>query len=85
MDVDAIDVLINGKVEQTIPLVRGEGSTLFDGNITLTLPAGRDAWFALSVRGDQRHGVWARGRPSFALTNPIFVDGTGDGAWTMGR
>jgi hypothetical protein len=85
MDVDALDVLINGKVEQTIPLVRGEGTVLFDGDITLTLPAAKDGWIVLSVRGDQRHGVWARGRPSFALTNPIFIDGTGDGAWTMGR
>jgi hypothetical protein len=85
IDVDAIDVLIDGKVEQTIPLVRGEGTTLFDGNITVPLPAGSDAWIALSARGDQRHGVWARRRPSFALTNPIFVDGNGDGAWTMGR
>jgi hypothetical protein len=84
IDVDALDVLINGKVEQTIPLVRGDGSVLFDDDIALALPA-QDAWIALSVRGDQRHGVWARGRPSFALTNPIFVDGTGDGAWTMGR
>jgi hypothetical protein len=46
---------------------------------------GADAWIALTARGDASHGVWARGRPSFGLTNPIFVDGDGDGAWTMGR
>lgn len=86
MDVDELQVLVDGKVAQTVPLERTSDSTvLYDGEVTAPLSTGRDAWIAVSVRGDERHGVWARGRPSFALTNPIFVDGDGDGAWTMGR
>lgn len=86
MDVDELQILVNGKVVRTVPLERTPDSTvLFDGVVTAPIAAGEDAWVATSVRGDQRHGVWARGRPSFALTNPIFLDGNGDGAWTMGR
>ena len=82
-----LEVVVNGEIRQTIPLQRREGGStvLFDGDISQAMPAGADGWVVLTVRGDQPHGIWARGRPSFAVTNPIFIDGTGDGDWTMGR
>jgi hypothetical protein len=84
MDVDVLDVVVNGAIAQSIPLTRNaESAVLFDGPIAQSLPAGKDAWVALSVRGDQSHGVWARGRPSFAVTNAIYIDGDRDGSWTM--
>jgi hypothetical protein len=86
MDVDVLDVIVNGAVVQSMPLARSpETTVLFDGDLPVTVPLGRDAWIALAVRGDRAHGVHVRGRPSFAVTNAIYVDGTGDGAWTMGR
>ncbi|MCB9646858.1 MAG: CehA/McbA family metallohydrolase [Deltaproteobacteria bacterium] len=84
MDVDRLQVIVNGEVVKTLPLEAPvEGTVRFSGTVTASVAAGQDGWVVVSVDGDRNHGIWARGRPSFAFTNPIFLDGDGDGAWTM--
>lgn len=80
MDVDELDVVVNGQVVKRV-LISGENPERFSGTITASVPPGRDGWVILWARGNRPHGVWARGRPSFAFTNPIFIDGDGDGRW----
>jgi hypothetical protein len=82
MDVDTLEVVVNGRVAHR-QAIEGAEVVRFSGPVAVELPVGRDAWVAVAVRGDRRHGLWGRGAPSFALTNPIFLDGDGDGAWTM--
>jgi hypothetical protein len=81
MDVDTLDVVVDGQVALTRPIAAREGPLRADLTIPLELTPGRDAWIAVSVRGDRPHGIWAHRQPSFAVTNPIFVDGDGDDAW----
>lgn len=83
MDVDLLEVVLNGEVVKVEHLPVADGVERFAGTVTASVAPGRDAWVAVAVRGDGRHGVWAHRRPSFALTNPIFLDGDGDGAWRM--
>lgn len=86
MDVDLIEVIVNGVVVSSVELpaaVEGTAGDRFTGTIEVPIEAGRDGWVILRVRGDRNHGVWARNRPSFAFTNPIFLDGNDDGAWVM--
>jgi hypothetical protein len=80
MDVDVLEIIVNGQIVQTVP-VEGTGVVRFDDGIRVTVPTGADGWIAAAARGDSRHGVWVSSRPSFALTNPILLDGDGDGAW----
>ena len=82
VDVDVLEVLVNGQVVKAVPLSGAIGGDRFMGTVTASVPAGRDSWVALVARGDRPHGIWVRGRPSFALTNPIFVEGNGErGTW----
>jgi hypothetical protein len=83
MDVDAIDVILNGEVVQTLTVQESSDPVRFRESITVPVDSGRDGWLILRVRGDRDHGIWARNRPSFAFTNPIFLDGNADGAWVM--
>jgi hypothetical protein len=85
MDVDSLEVIVNGRLVKTVDIsssgpVRGDR---FSGSITVPVTSGQDGWVILRVRGNQDHGVWARHRPSYAFTNPIFLDGNEDGAWVM--
>ena len=80
MDVDVVEIIVDGVVVETIAVGEAAGAVRFDDEVTVALPAG-DAWIAVAVRGDRRHGAWASNRPSFAVTNPLFVDGDGDGRW----
>ena len=82
VDVDVLEVLVNGQVVKAVPLSGAIGGDRFMGTVTASVPAGRDSWVALVARGDRPHGIWVRGRPSFALTNPIFIEGNGErGTW----
>lgn len=84
MDVSQLEVVVNGQTVRTIALTAAMaiGTDRFRGVVTAPLPPRHDAWVIVRVRGAP-HGVWARGGPSYAFTNPIFVDGDSDGAWTM--
>lgn len=81
MDVDVVEVIVDGRIVETVAVEATGGVVRFDDTIQLDVPAGSDGWVAVSTRGDQRHGVWASNRPSFAVTNPIFLDRDGDGLW----
>lgn len=81
MDVDQIEVLVEGELVKTIPLGAAVAGDRFAGTITASITAGRDSWVMIKTRGDRRHGIWAAGAPSWAFTNPIFIDGNGDGRW----
>lgn len=83
MDVDELEVIVNGAVVRTVPIPETRETERFAAPIEVTLPEGRDGWVILRARGDLNHGVWARHEPSFAFTNPIFLDGNSDGAWVM--
>ncbi|MCC7380328.1 MAG: CehA/McbA family metallohydrolase [Deltaproteobacteria bacterium] len=85
MDLDEILVIVGGQVTKHIPLPASSEPLRFQTTVTTTVSPGRDGWVLLWVRGDEPHGVWARGRPSFAFTNPIFLDGDGDGRWGEDR
>lgn len=80
VDLDELLVVANGQVVKSVPLA-GENPERFSGTVTASVPPGRDGWVILWARGDRRHGVWARGKASYAFTNPIFIDGDGDGRW----
>lgn len=81
MDVDVVEIIVGGAVVQTIPVGEASDTVRFEDEVRVSVPAGRDTWIAVAVRGDRRHGAFASNRPSFALTNALFVDGDGDGAW----
>ncbi|MCK6550618.1 CehA/McbA family metallohydrolase [Myxococcota bacterium] len=84
MSVSSLEVIVNGRVVATQAIdPPGASTERFDGEVTVPVSAGRDGWAIVRVRGDASHGVWARNRPSFAFTNPIFLDGNDDGAWVM--
>ncbi len=82
VDVDTIEVIVNGAVATSV-IVDSQDVERFRGEIRTPIPSGRDAWIILRVRGAEPNQSWPRGRPSWAFTNPIFVDGNADGAWTM--
>jgi carboxypeptidase family protein len=85
MDVDQIEVVLNGETVQTIALdpSKAQGAERFHDRLAIPIVSGKDAWVILKVRGDQPHGVWARYRRSFAFTNAIYLDGDQDGAWHL--
>ena len=84
MDVDSLRLIVGGEVVREVALPEGRGDR-FDGTLSATITPGRDTWAILWVTGDRDHGLWARGRPSFAFTNPIYIDGDGDGEFGVGR
>lgn len=81
MDVDRVQVVVNGETVKTQQLAPVAGVLRFEGTLTASVAPGVDAWVLVATSGDDRHGVGMRNRPSFAFTNPIFLDGDGDGVW----
>ncbi|MBI2378023.1 MAG: CehA/McbA family metallohydrolase [Deltaproteobacteria bacterium] len=82
IDVDTLEVILNGEVVESVSMAGRDQVDRFRGAVQLDVPEG-DAWVILRARGDEPHRVWPRGKPSWAFTNPIFLDGNGDGAWSM--
>jgi hypothetical protein len=83
MDLDQLEIIVNGEVKKIVALPESTSSERFRGTVTASTTPGADAWVILRARGDRRHGVWAFGAPAWAFTNPIFVDGDGDGRWAQ--
>ncbi len=77
VDVDRVEVVMGGEVVLTQAIEASEETVRFSGTLTATV-SGKDTWVLVTASGD-RHGPWAHGRPSFAMTNPIFVDVDGQG------
>ncbi|MCC7386736.1 MAG: carboxypeptidase regulatory-like domain-containing protein [Deltaproteobacteria bacterium] len=82
MDVDQVEVIVNGVEVARMPTT-SESAERFNGMIAVPVTAGKDAWLIVKTRGDRRHGIWAGEEPSWAFTNPILLDGDGDGRWEM--
>jgi hypothetical protein len=83
VDVDSVELVVNGRVAKVAPVPPADGPLDVRVTLTASVAAGRDAWVLVRVRGDERHGVWAHRTQSYGFTNPIFLDGDGDGAWRM--
>lgn len=85
MSADTLELIVNGQVVKTVSIEPSERSERFNAAVSVPVTSGADGWVIARVLGSRDHGVWARNRPSIAFTNPIFLDGDRDGAWTMAR
>lgn len=82
MDVDQVELLVNGQLKKVVRIPEHQGALDWSGTLTASVSTAQDGWAILRVRGDRAHGVWANGNPSYAFTNPVFLDANGDG-WKM--
>lgn len=84
IDVDRAKVYVNGDLVRT--LASKPERTVVRIDETVELPIDRDAWIVVTVEGDDSLApvLADEGRKHLprAVTNPIWVDGDGDGAWT---
>jgi hypothetical protein len=79
MSVDRLDVVMNGATVTTVGVPEASASVeRWSGTIQVTPPAGRDSWILIRTSGSRPHGIWGQLAESYALTNPIFIDGNGD-------
>lgn len=80
VDVDAVEILRGDVVVERRALAAGDGDR---GVVELDVPleAGRDSFVWARAVGDRRMGPHAQQAEVFSFTNPIFVDGDGDGRW----
>lgn len=91
MDVDHVRVYVNGQMAQDFPVHVPGLRPVFHNVWIQKLPPG-DAWVAVQVGGSKPlptaligdHCGHAGCGPvvPFAITNPVFIDGDGDGQWT---
>lgn len=85
IDVDKVRVFANGRLLAQRDVLRGK-RPLFHETISLDLPKG-DAWVVVQVGGSRPLrsdliGDHGGGRVlPFAITNPVYIDGDGDGQW----
>lgn len=97
IDTARLLVIVDGEVERTVqipperstPRLEQElelclaGTCARHGKARADIPAARDAWVALVVEGDAPLApVLRAGARPLALTNPVWIDGDGDGRWT---
>jgi hypothetical protein len=75
--VSSLRVYVNAAMDREIPIRAGEIREL-------SLEFARDSFVTVEVQGevDATFAAVNPGFPSFAFTNPIFVDADGDGDWT---
>ena len=83
MDVDQLEVLVNGEIKLVQAIAETSEVERFSGTLTASITAGEDAWVIMRIRGDKSHSEHSRSWPSWGFTNPVFIDGNGDGQWTM--
>ncbi|MBI2374025.1 MAG: CehA/McbA family metallohydrolase [Deltaproteobacteria bacterium] len=80
MDVDSVELVTNGgRVVKRVSVPQSLEPIRFSGTLTASVTPGKDGWVIARARGDRPHPIFARGRPSYAFTNPILLDGNGDG------
>ncbi|MEQ1892005.1 MAG: CehA/McbA family metallohydrolase [Planctomycetota bacterium] len=97
VDTTRLSVIVDGELERTLAIPPGRatprlaeelelclaGTCARHGQARADIPAARDAWVALIVEGDApRAPVLRAGARPLALTNPVWIDGDGDGRWT---
>lgn len=83
MDVDQMEFVINGELVHTEMVSTDDETVRYEGTLTTSITPGQDAWIIMKVRGDRSHSQHSGTRPSWGFTNPVFIDGNGDGQWTM--
>lgn len=84
MDVDEVVVVMNGQAGTPIavPAAVSPGpQPVLRYAATLAMPVLADAWFVVIARGDARDPVLLNRAP-VAVTNPVYIDADGDGAFT---
>jgi hypothetical protein len=85
IDVATVRLFVNGRVAQVFPVAAGL-RPLFHVRFHQALPPG-DAWVALQADGMKPLPIAIIGEHEagrvlpFVITNPVFVDGDGDGKW----
>jgi hypothetical protein len=85
IDIDTVKLYVNGQVAQSFPVTTGLRPVLH-ARFALPLPS-TDCWIALSASGSRPLptaliGTYSFGAVTpFVITNPVFVDVDGDGAW----
>jgi hypothetical protein len=92
IDVNVVRVYVNGAKVQEFPVAPGL-HPLLDMKWRQPLPSG-DAWIAATASGkkplpaalmlyrDPSTGARDVPAPPFAIANPVYIDGTGDGKWS---
>jgi hypothetical protein len=88
--VDTITLYVNGVAVQTFTVPAGARPVL-DATWTQQLPTGQDAWVVAFATGQRPMPPDVVGEYAnyngynflpWAITNPVFIDGNGDGAWS---
>lgn len=74
VDVDEVLLIVDGVVRDRAAVTATEPGLRFEGTLSATVAADRRGWAIVWARGDEPHGPWAQGRPSFAFTNPIYFE-----------
>jgi hypothetical protein len=85
MDLTALEVVVNGAQVKSLPITSAAGAMgdRFSATVTASVASGVDAWVVLRVRGAAASPIHTGYAPSWAITNPIFIDGDGNGRWQM--
>jgi len=89
IDCDRLEFVINGDVIRSVPIPPERTPVRLEGEQTFRLRD--DVWLALLVQGDEPMAPIVRGNSAgptalpLAVTNPVWVDVDGDGAWTSPR
>ncbi|MFG0330188.1 MAG: CehA/McbA family metallohydrolase [Phycisphaerales bacterium] len=82
--VDRAKIIVNGALVDEIEIP--EGSTITRLDVTRRYDAPHDSWVVALVEGEETLApiVIEHGRPvrALAVTNPVWIDADGDGAWT---
>jgi hypothetical protein len=97
VDTARLLVIVDGELERTVAIPPARATPRLEQELELCLagtcarhgkaradiPTARDAWVALIVEGDAPLApVLRAGARPLALTNPVWIDGDGDGRWT---
>ncbi|HZS40862.1 MAG TPA: CehA/McbA family metallohydrolase [Polyangia bacterium] len=89
MKVDTVNVYVNGVIRRSFAVGAGQ-RPVFSASFAQALTPGEDAWIVAFASGQEPLPLDVVGEYSlangaamlpWAITNPVFVDGDGDGAW----
>ena len=73
IDVDTLEVYVDGALSETIPIADSGDALRFDGDVAVEVASGgAGSWVVLHAKGDLRLDPVHPGRRPFGVTNPIF-------------
>lgn len=73
-------VVVNGVLDEPLAVPAGQQPLRLDTWLDLRVDA--DSWIVVLIEGDGGLSPLVPGAASLAVSNPIYVDADGDGAWT---